>query len=52
VRVREAAKLGFRQCVLPESSMVEAPKEGEKGKPTIKLLRVKSLSEALAIALD
>ncbi|HET9978888.1 MAG TPA: magnesium chelatase domain-containing protein, partial [Ktedonobacterales bacterium] len=52
VRVREAAKLGFRQCVLPESSMVEAPKEGEKGKGAIKLLRVKTLSEALAIALD
>ena len=52
VRVREAAKLGFRQCVLPASSMVEAPKEDEKGTPAIKLLRAKTLSEALAIALD
>ena len=57
VRVREAAKLGFRQCVLPESSVVDEVKEkdgdkGKDGKAGIKLLRVKSLSEALAIALD
>ena len=60
MRVREAAKLGFRQCVLPESSVVDEVKEkdgdkgkdGKAGKAGIKLLRVKSLSEALAIALD
>ena len=32
--------------------MVEDMKAGEKGQPAIKLVRVKSLSEALAIALD
>jgi DNA repair protein RadA/Sms len=51
LRVREAAKLGFKRCVLPESSIVEKP-SGEGGAPAIKLLRAKTLSEALEIALD
>ncbi len=51
LRVREAAKLGFKQCVLPESSLVEKT-SGEGGAPAIKLLRAKTLSEALEIALD
>ena len=51
LRVREAAKLGFKQCVLPESSIVEKA-SGESGAPAIKLLRAKTLSEALEIALD
>jgi DNA repair protein RadA/Sms len=51
LRVREAAKLGFKRCVLPESSIVEKS-SGEGGAPAIKLLRAKTLSEALEIALD
>jgi len=51
LRVREAAKLGFKRCVLPESSVVEKI-SGEGGAPAIKLLRAKTLSEALEIALD
>jgi DNA repair protein RadA/Sms len=51
LRVREAAKLGFKRCVLPESSIVEKA-SGEGGTPAIKLLRAKTLSEALEIALD
>ena len=51
LRVREAAKLGFKRCVLPESSVVEKS-SGEGGAPAIKLLRAKTLSEALEIALD
>ncbi|HKT39656.1 MAG TPA: magnesium chelatase domain-containing protein, partial [Ktedonobacterales bacterium] len=51
LRVREAAKLGFKRCVLPESSVVEKT-SGEGGAPAIKLLRAKTLSEALEIALD
>jgi DNA repair protein RadA/Sms len=51
-RVREATKLGFRQCVLPASSGVENVQEGKDDVPAIKLLRAKTLSEALAIALD
>jgi DNA repair protein RadA/Sms len=51
LRVREAAKLGFKRCVLPESSIIEKT-SGEGGAPAIKLLRAKTLSEALEIALD
>jgi DNA repair protein RadA/Sms len=49
VRVREAAKLGFRRCVLAASSGVEQVKDGE---PAMTLLRAKTLSEALEIAFD
>ena len=52
VRVREAAKLGFERCVLPASSVVEQPTSGEGSAPGIKLVRVKTLAEALEIALD
>lgn len=52
VRVREAAKLGFERCVLPASSVVEQPMSGEGSASGIKLVRVKTLAEALEIALD
>jgi DNA repair protein RadA/Sms len=51
IRVREAAKLGFKQCVLPESSVVENT-GGDGSTSAIKLVRAKTLAEALEIALD
>jgi DNA repair protein RadA/Sms len=52
MRVREAAKLGFKRCVLPVSSAVEKAAKGDQGEPAITLLRAKTLAEALEIALD
>jgi DNA repair protein RadA/Sms len=49
-RIREAAKLGFKQCILPRSG---APDEQDAtGGEGIKLLRAGTLGEALAIALQ
>jgi DNA repair protein RadA/Sms len=51
-RIREAAKLGFKQCILPKSG---APDEREwtgSGGEGISLSRAATLGEALAIALQ
>lgn len=45
-RLKEAAKLGFKRCVLPASSQLKQLKD-----PPLELLRARSLSEALEIAL-
>jgi DNA repair protein RadA/Sms len=46
-RLREAARLGFRRCVIPKASKQHADKvEG------IELIAAHSLAEALAVALD
>lgn len=45
-RVKEAAKLGFKRCLLPKSSSLKQIKE-----PPLDLLPVRSLSEALEFAL-
>lgn len=48
-RVREAAKLGFKRCVLPASSVIEReePRDGDR----LELLRAGTLAEALEVAL-
>jgi DNA repair protein RadA/Sms len=50
-RVREAAKLGFRRCVLPAPG---APPEGEMADSTsvIEIVRARTLAQALEAALD
>ncbi len=45
-RLKEAAKLGFKRCLIPKSSQLKQIKE-----PPLELLPVRSLSEALEIAL-
>jgi DNA repair protein RadA/Sms len=45
-RLKEASKLGFKRCVLPASSQLKQLKD-----PPLELLRARSLSEALEIAL-
>lgn len=45
-RLKEAAKLGFKRCVLPASSQLKQLKD-----PPLELLRARSLSEALEIGL-
>jgi DNA repair protein RadA/Sms len=45
-RIKEAAKLGFKRCLLPASSQLKQLKS-----PPLELLKVRSLSEALEAAL-
>lgn len=45
-RLKEAAKLGFKRCVLPASSPLKQLKS-----PPLELLKVRSLTEALELAL-
>jgi DNA repair protein RadA/Sms len=57
VRLREAAKLGFKRCVLPASSAVEGAqvatgRDGKNGAAGITILRAQTLAEALETAFD
>ncbi|NJN98510.1 MAG: DNA repair protein RadA [Anaerolineales bacterium] len=45
-RLKEAAKLGFKRCLLPASSQLKQIKD-----PPLELLRARSLNEALEMAL-
>jgi DNA repair protein RadA/Sms len=45
-RLKEAAKLGFKRCVLPESSQLKQLKS-----PPLELVKVRALSQALESAL-
>lgn len=45
-RLKEAAKLGFKRCLLPASSQLK-----QMGEPPLELLKVRSLGEALELAL-
>jgi DNA repair protein RadA/Sms len=45
-RLKEAAKLGFKRCLLPTSSQLKHSKT-----PPLELLKARSLSEALDVAL-
>jgi DNA repair protein RadA/Sms len=45
-RLKEAAKLGFKRCLLPASSQLKQIKD-----PPLELLRARSLNEALEAAL-
>ncbi len=52
-RVREAAKLGFKQCVLPKSGAHIDLDTAQKGSGDgMQLMRAATLGEALAIALE
>ncbi|HEX6797980.1 MAG TPA: DNA repair protein RadA [Ktedonobacterales bacterium] len=50
-RIREAAKLGFRRCVVPRSGVPSA-RDLASTSASIELLRADTLAEALEIALD
>jgi DNA repair protein RadA/Sms len=51
-RIREAAKLGFKQCILPKSgARREQDVAGSTG-GDIQVLRAATLGEALAIAME
>jgi DNA repair protein RadA/Sms len=45
-RLKEAAKLGFKRCLLPASSQLKQLKT-----PPLELIQTRSLSEALEAAL-
>jgi DNA repair protein RadA/Sms len=52
-RIREAAKLGFKQCILPKSgARREQDRTGSTGGDDIQVLRAATLGEALAIAME
>ena len=51
-RIREAAKLGFKQCILPKSGAPDEQEWTGSGGEGITLLRAATLGEALAIALQ
>jgi DNA repair protein RadA/Sms len=51
-RIREAAKLGFKQCILPKSGAPDEQEWSSSGGEGITLLRAATLGEALAIALQ
>ena len=51
-RIREAAKLGFKQCILPKSGAPDEEEWTSGGGEGITLLRAATLGEALAIALQ
>ena len=51
-RIGEAAKLGFKQCILPKSGARDERDLAGSAGEGIKLLRVATLGEALAIALE
>jgi DNA repair protein RadA/Sms len=51
-RIREAAKLGFKQCILPKSGVRREPDIAGSAGGDIQLLRAATLGEALAIALE
>ncbi len=52
VRVREAAKLGFRRCVVPAHGLALDHKLEASTSGGIEVLRASTLAEALEIALD
>jgi DNA repair protein RadA/Sms len=51
-RIREAAKLGFKKCILPKSGARDERDLASGAGEGIELLRVATLGEALAIALQ
>ncbi len=51
-RIREAAKLGFKQCILPKSGARDERDLAGSAGEGIKLMRAATLGEALAIALQ
>ncbi len=51
-RIREAAKLGFKRCILPKSGAHDEQDAASAAGGGIELVRVATLGEALAIALD
>jgi hypothetical protein len=51
-RIREAAKLGFKQCILPKSGAPDEQEATDSGGEGMTLLRAATLGEALAIALQ
>ena len=51
-RVREAAKLGFRRCVLPKSGRDSRQRDARPIEGGIELAYAGTLAEALAFALE
>ena len=51
-RIREAAKLGFRRCVLPRSTRARPHTSDSTSGPGIELAQASTLAEALELALE
>jgi DNA repair protein RadA/Sms len=51
-RIREAAKLGFRRCVLPKSTRARPHLNDSTSGPGIELAQAGTLVEALELALE
>ena len=51
-RIREAAKLGFRRCVLPRSTRARPHTSDSTSGPGIELAQAGTLAEALELALE
>jgi DNA repair protein RadA/Sms len=51
-RIREAAKLGFKQCILPKSGARREQDTAGSAGEDIQVLRAATLGEALAIAME
>jgi DNA repair protein RadA/Sms len=50
LRIREAAQLGFRRCILPEANI--DPGARQSGDATCELVGVRTIGEALDAAFD